>query len=155
MLLTLPQIEGKIREFTNIIYTPEEFIPTFGSSKQTGLAHIEIGSSHYNLIVCEDGKELSREAFYDADKLVLQVLEDISFSMACDRVFQDTNFVSFKERFLKVQGNIMAKIKFHNERTSKQDQVGTEDSSMLAAERRNILLKSQQNKTTSESKLSS
>ena len=95
MLLTLPQVEGKIREFAAIIHAPEEFIPTFGFSNETGLPHIEIDDRFYSLIVSENGVELTRETFDDPDELLFKVLHDISFSMACDRVFEDTNYQSF------------------------------------------------------------
>jgi len=157
MLLTLPQIEGKIREFTTIIYAPEEFIPTFGSSNQTGLPHIEIKDGHYTLIVCQSGEELSRESFDDPDQLVFKVLEDISFSMACDLVFEDTNDQNFRERFLYAQKNIISKINLdYNDKVApKQETLTTENNSALSESRKKILLKSNMNEKSLNSKLSS
>ena len=150
MLLTLPQIEGKIRELAAIIYAPEEFIPTFGFSNQTGLPHIEINDGHYTLIVCENGEELSREIFDDPDELLLKVLHDISFSMACDRVFEDTSDQNFRERLLYAQKNIISKIYLYHGDTikRKQETLSTENNSALSESRKNILVKSNIKKTS-------
>jgi len=63
MQLTLPQIEGKVREFTQIINAPEEFIPTFGYSKESGLPHVEIVNDTYCLIVSEGYIEITKKLF--------------------------------------------------------------------------------------------
>ena len=144
MILTLPQIEGKIRELTTIISAPEEFIPTFGSSNQSGLSHIEIDDGCYSLIVSEKSVELSRETFDNADELVFKVLQDISYSMACDLVFEGTDDQSFRERFLAAQKHLMSKIDLNYSDTikPKQEIVSTENNSALSESRKNILLKS-------------
>ena len=144
MLLTLLQIEGEIREIATIIHAPEEFIPTFGFSNETGLPHIEINDGHYTLIVCENGVELSRELFDDPDELLLKVLHDISFSMACDVVFEDTNDKNFRERFLDAQKNIISKIYlYHSDKVKrKQETLITENNIALSESRKNILIKS-------------
>ena len=150
MLLTLPQIEGKIRELAAVIYAPEEFIPTFGFSNQTGLPHIEIHSKHYSLIVCENGAELSREIFDDPDELILKVFHDISFSMACDLVYEGTNDQNFRERFLSAQKHLMSKINLNYGGTikRKQESLIPENISALSESRKNILLKSNIKKTS-------
>ncbi len=150
MLLTLLQIEDKIREFATIIYAPEEFIPTFGSSNQSGLPHIEIHDGCYSLVVSEKGFELLRETFDNADELVFKVLQDISYSMACDLVFEDTNDQNFRERFLIAQKNIISKINLYSSDTikMKQDTLSTENKIALSESRKNILVKSNINKTS-------
>ena len=150
MLLTLPQIEGKIRELAAIIDAPDEFIPTFGSSNQSGLSHIEIHSKHYALVVCENDKELSRETFDNADELVFKVLHDISFSMACDLVYEGTNDQNFRERFLSAQKHLMSKIHLYHIDTIKRKQeiVSAENHSALSESRKNILAKRNINKTS-------
>jgi len=144
MLLTLPQIEGKIRKFAAIIYAPEAYIPTFGSSDQSGLSHIEIHDGCYSLIVNEKGVELSRETFDNADELVFKVLQDISFSMACDLVFEATNDQNFSERLLSAQKNIISKIYLYysDQVKRKQETLITENNSALSESRKNILIKS-------------
>ena len=150
MLLTLLQIEDKIREFTDFIEAPEEFIPTFGMSVQDGLSHIEIQDGHYLLIVCEDEVELSIEIFDDPDELLFKVLHDISFSMACDSVFDITKYDSFKERFFQAQKNIITKINlFYMEKVKQQqDTLTKEDTKALSDTRKKILLKSKNSKKT-------
>ena len=154
MLLTLLQIEGRIRELAAIIYAPEEFIPTFGSSNQTGLPHIEIESKHYALIVCENDVELSRETFDNADELVFKVLQDISFSMASDLVYEDTNDQNFRERFLEAQKNILSKINRYPIDTEKmeQDTLTKKDTSALNESRKNILIQSKTKKKSLKTK---
>jgi len=144
MLLTLLQIEGKIREIATIIHAPEEYIPTFGSSNQSGLSHIEIDEGHYELIVFENGEQLSRELFDDPDELLLKVLHDISFSMASELVFEDRNDQDFRERFLEAQKNILSKIDRYamDTKKMKQDTLTTKDTSALNESRKNTLLKS-------------
>ena len=154
MLLTLLQIEGKIREFASIINAPEEFIPTFGSSNQTGLPHIEIKRKHYALVVSENDVELSRETFDNADELVFKVLQDISFSMACDLVSEDTNDQNFRERFLEAQKNIISKIYSYqsDEIEHNQEIASTENNSALSESRKNILIQSKTKKKSLKTK---
>ena len=153
MLLTLPQIEGKIREFAEIIFAPEEFIPTFGTSNQSGLPHIEIEDGCYKFVVCENGEELVREAFNDPDELLFKVLHDISFSMACDDVLEDADNQSFKERFFETQKNIISKINlFYIEKVKqRQDTITTEDTKELSDTRKKVLLKNKNSKKSSSS----
>ena len=154
MLLTLLQIEGRIRELAAIIYAPEEFIPTFGSSNQTGLPHIEIKRKHYALVVSENDVELSRETFDNADELVFKVLQDISFSMACDLVSEDTNDQNFRERFLEARKNILSKINRYPIDTEKmeQDTLTKKDTSALNESRKNILIQSKTKKKSLKTK---
>jgi len=128
MILTLPQIEGKIREFAAIIKAPEEFIPTFGVSTETGLPHIEIDERFYSLIVSEKGLEISRDTFEDPDELLFNVLHDISFSMASELVFEDGKTQNYRERFFQEQKNIISKINlFYMEKVKlTQDKLSTE-----------------------------
>ena len=144
MLLTLPKIEAEIREYAAIIDAPEEFIPTFGSSNQSGLSHIEIQDGRYFLIVCEKGDELSRESFDNADELVFKVLQDISYSMACDLDFDGTNDQNFRELFLDAQNSIMSRIyAYYSEKVKrKKETLITEDNTALSESRKKILLKS-------------
>jgi len=148
MILTLPQIEDKIREFAAIMNAPEEFIPTVGSSKQTGLPHIEITNGHYTFIVCEKGEELSRESFDNFDELVFKVVQDISFSMACERVFEDTNDQSYRERFFQVQKHILSKIDVYDTNTIKENIATTDDHTALSESRKSVLLKGKTNKAS-------
>lgn len=157
MILTLRQIEGKIREYAAIINAPEEFIPTFGSSDQTGLPHIEIEGKHYALVVCENDEELSREKFNNSDELLFKVLHDISFSMACDLVFEDMNDQNFRERFLSAQKNILSKINRYSidKEKMKHDTLTTNDTGALSKSRKKMLLKSNIKKSSLPTKGSS
>ena len=154
MLLTLPQIEGKIREYAAIIDAPEEFIPTFGSSNQSGLPHIEIHDGRYLFIVCQKGDELSRESFDNTDELVFKVLQDISYSMASDLDYEGTDTQNFRELFLDAQNNLMSKIYeyYSDEVKRKKKTLITEDNTALSASRKKILLKNNNKKKASPTK---
>lgn len=151
MLLTLPQIESKIREFADIIFAPDEFIPTFGTSNQSGLPHIEIEDGCYKFVVCENGEELVREAFHDPDELLFKVLHDISFSMACDGVLEEAGNQGFKEQFFQSQKNIISKINlFYIEKIKqRQDTITPVDTKELSDTRKKVLLKNNVSKKSS------
>jgi len=110
MQLTLPQIEGKVREFASIINAPEDFIPTFGYSKNSGLPHIEISDEYYHLIVLEKGERISEKSTKDPDELLFMIMHTITLSMACERMVNDTNYQSFRMLLFQAQKNIISKI---------------------------------------------
>lgn len=110
MQLTLPQIEGKVREFTHIIHAPEDLIPTFGFSNESGLPHIEIYNDNYYLVVSENGTQISNKSTKDPDELLFMIMHTITLSMACERIFNDTNYQSLRNRLFQLQKSIMSKI---------------------------------------------
>ena len=110
MQLTLPQIEDKVREFTHIIHAPEDLIPTFGFSKESGLPHVEIYNDNYFLVVSENGNEISKKSTKDPDELLFMIMHTITLSMACERIFSDTNYRSLRMRLFQAQKNIISKI---------------------------------------------
>ncbi len=110
MQLTLPQIEGKVREFAQVMFAPEDLIPTFGYSKESGLPHVEISDQKYHLVVSENGKQVSRESTEDPDELLFLIMHTISLSMACERMQSQTNYESFRMRLFQAQKNIISKI---------------------------------------------
>ncbi len=110
MQLTLPQIEGKVREFAYVITAPEDFIPTFGYSKESGLPHIEIYNETYYLVVSEKGNQISKKSTKDPDEILFMIMHTITMSMACERIANNINYESCRKRFFQVQKNIMSKI---------------------------------------------
>ena len=110
MELTLPQIEGKVREFAQVIFAPQDLIPTFGYSKESGLPHVEISNEMYHLVVSENGKQISKESTEDADELLFMIIHTISLSMACERVESHSNYESLRMRLFQAQKNIISKI---------------------------------------------
>ena len=110
MQLTLLQIEHKVREFTHIIHAPEDLIPTFGFSNESGLPHIEIYNDAYYLVVSENGTQISNKSTKDPDELLFMILHTITLSMACERIFNDTNYQSLRKRLFQLQKNIISKI---------------------------------------------
>jgi hypothetical protein len=128
MQLTLPQIEVKVREFTDIINAPEDLIPTFGYSKESGLPHVEIYDDTYHLVVSEGGKQVSKKSTKDPDELLFMLMHTITLSMACERIFIDTNYQSLRLRLFQVQKNIISKINlsYTNKIKIKQDTMQNE-----------------------------
>ncbi len=110
MELTLPQIEGKVREFATIMHAPLDLIPTFGYSKESGLPHVEISDRKYHLVVSENGQQISRETTEDPDELLFMIMHTISLSMACERIESHTNYESLRMRLFQAQKNIISKI---------------------------------------------
>ena len=110
MQLTLLQIEGKVREFTHIIHTPEDLIPTFGFSNDSGLPHVEIYNDTYYLIVSENGTQISNKSTKDPEELLFMIMHTITLSMACEHIFNDTNYQSLRKRLFQLQKSIMSKI---------------------------------------------
>ena len=110
MILQLHQLECKVRQYTSIIHAPEEYIPTFGYSKNSGLPHIEFKNEAYYFIVLENKKELSKKMTSDPDELLFLIMNNISLSMASDRVFKDSKIKSLKKRLFQAQENILSKI---------------------------------------------
>jgi len=110
MQLTLPQIEGKVREFSSIIDAPEDYIPTFGYSRESGLPHVEIFKESYYLMVSENGNLISEKSTKDPDELLFMIMHSITLSMACERMVNDTNYQSYRMRLFQAQKNIISKI---------------------------------------------
>ena len=119
MQLTLQQIEGKVREFAHIINAPQDFIPTFGYSNESGLPHIEIQNDTYYLVVSENGQQVSKKNTKDPDELLFMIIDTITLSMACERMKSDTNYESLIMRLFQAQKNIISKINLSYMRKTK------------------------------------
>ncbi len=110
MKLTLPQIEGKVREFAQIMHAPQDLIPTFGYSIESGLPHVEISNQKYHLVVSENGQQISRESTEDPDELLFLIMHSISLSMACEHMESHSHYESLRMRLFQAQKNIISKI---------------------------------------------
>jgi len=85
MQLTLLQIEGKVREFAAIINAPEEFIPTFGYSNESGLPHVEVYNDSYTN---DTNYQSLRMRLFQAQKNIISKI-NLSY-MSKIKVKQDT-----------------------------------------------------------------
>src|SRR5690242_7624190 len=76
---TLNSIRHDVDRLAAIISAPSEYLPTYGSSEQSGLPHIELtsdGLMHW--VVCERGSEVTRRTTGDDDELLYWVFESVT-----------------------------------------------------------------------------
>jgi hypothetical protein len=57
-------------------------LPTYGSSDQTGRAHIEVDARGYHYVVQERGEEFQRRTTQDVDVLLYWIFDVATFSLA-------------------------------------------------------------------------
>jgi hypothetical protein len=84
-LLTLPEIETRVRELARQVSAPERLLPTFGHSEDGARPHVEVdrdGRLHY--VVVERGSELERRTTLELDDLLWQIFQYVTFSMASE-----------------------------------------------------------------------
>jgi len=84
-LLTLLEIENRVRDLARQVGAPDPILPTFGDSKDGARPHVEVdrvGRLHY--VVVERGEELERNTTLELDELLWQIFQHVTFSMACE-----------------------------------------------------------------------
>ena len=72
----------KIKILGKIIDAPEKLLDGFEKRNQYAQPYIEAKFPFYYLITSENGKEMKRQQFKDADTLLYIVFEKITFDMA-------------------------------------------------------------------------
>lgn len=81
-----------------------ESFPTYGYTEDSARPHIEADARGYHFVVVERGQELSRVTTGDLDKLLYQVFQTITFSLACSYELkhrietQDSRRLSFRRQ---------------------------------------------------------
>ncbi len=81
MMATLEDTRSKIVDVAGKLSVPEQMLPTFGFSEQTGRPHIEVSESGYQYVVCERGSEFERTTYVVFEELLFKVLSDATFWM--------------------------------------------------------------------------
>lgn len=81
-MLNITELKRKIERLSGQINVPENLMPTFGSSREDGTAHIEIHGSNYYYIVSERGSKVVNRETSDLKRLLYWVFDDITFYMA-------------------------------------------------------------------------
>jgi hypothetical protein len=108
---TLSELKKQVEELTKKIDVPKHSIPTFYSSEQSGLPHIEIRGLEYHFVVCERGSEHSRKTTTDKNELLFWIFDGITFSMACtEEVKNRRENEDFRVQLFQIQEDLIAKI---------------------------------------------
>lgn len=79
--LALPAVKEIVDTLARMIGAPDDTLPTYGVSEQSGRPHIEV-SQVYHYAVAERGKEFSRKFTAELDLLLYWVFADITSQMA-------------------------------------------------------------------------
>jgi len=82
-LTSLNSIKARVNELAKTVDAPTEYLPTYGTSQQTGMPHIEVDHLYY-WVVCERGSELERRSTNDLDELLYWIFSSVTFTMATD-----------------------------------------------------------------------
>jgi hypothetical protein len=83
MILTLSEIKPMVDQLAERIGAPQNSLPTYGYSTQTGCPHIEVDSRGYHYVVAERGNEFMRHTTLDLDELLYDIFQSVTFGIAC------------------------------------------------------------------------
>ena len=84
-MLSLFEIEQKVKKLTSKIHVPARAIPTYGGlSKDDGTPHIEVGEFAYYYICSDHGVKSVDKETSDLDTLLYWIIKDITWSAALD-----------------------------------------------------------------------
>ena len=78
----LEDARRRMLQLAGILGAPPELLPTFGSSEHTGRPHVEADGLSYHYVVCERGKEYSRQTMEDLEGLLYWALRDAASTIA-------------------------------------------------------------------------
>jgi hypothetical protein len=81
-MLSIGEIEQKIKQLANQIHAPDDLLPTFGYSNYDGTPHIEVNNVAYYYIVIERSIKITDLQTFELDTLLYWVFDSITFSMA-------------------------------------------------------------------------
>jgi hypothetical protein len=104
----LEYIQKQVGRIANAIGVPEEVLPTFGTSEQSGRPHIEVTGDLFHYVICESGRELERSTTASVDDLMYLVFRGATFDMAM--LFETTHQTpgeDFRRQILNSQGKLL------------------------------------------------
>ncbi|MDB5294375.1 MAG: hypothetical protein JWO31_358 [Phycisphaerales bacterium] len=81
-VLTLADVSLRVRQHALNLAVPDGLMPTYGTSRDGALPHVEVDGRGYHYVVVERGRELQRVTTPDIDELLYCVFESITFSLA-------------------------------------------------------------------------
>ena len=77
----LDGIEHRVRQLAAGLVGAVEFLPSFGTSRQDGMPHVEVSDAYF-FVVCERGSELERRRTEDFNELLFWIFSSVTFSLA-------------------------------------------------------------------------
>ncbi|MEO7359019.1 MAG: Imm63 family immunity protein [Gemmatimonadaceae bacterium] len=81
-ILTLAELEHRVKVLgVGIGATPND-LPTFGYSRDGGYPHVEVDAHHYHYITVERGQELTHIITDDLDELLWHVFQNVAATLA-------------------------------------------------------------------------
>jgi hypothetical protein len=82
----IPRLRNRISELARSIEAPDQVLPTFGYSEDTGRPHIEVDGVAFHHVVVDRGREYGRFSTSSVDDLLYRVFRDATFSMAATQL---------------------------------------------------------------------
>jgi hypothetical protein len=83
MYLTLSEVKELIDHLAEKIDAPQNNLPTYGYSEQSGRWEVIVDTEGYQLVAFERGKELERYITSDIDELLYKIFDGVTFWLAC------------------------------------------------------------------------
>jgi hypothetical protein len=83
MYLTLTEVKELIDQLAEKINAPQNSLPTYGYSEQSGRWEVIVDAEGYQLVAFERGKELERYITSDIDELLYKIFDGVTFWLAC------------------------------------------------------------------------
>jgi hypothetical protein len=80
----LDAIRRRIQSIGRAIDAPDEYLPTYGSSRDFARPHIEVDERGYHYVVVERGRELERRTFGSIEDLLYEVFRHVCSTLAAD-----------------------------------------------------------------------
>jgi hypothetical protein len=79
---TLKEIKSQVKKMAKLICASEQILPTYGTSKDFAIPHVDVFYGQYHYIVVERGVELEHKSTADLDELLFWVFDDVTFHLA-------------------------------------------------------------------------
>jgi hypothetical protein len=105
MYLTLSEVKELIDQLAEKIDAPQNSLPTYGYSEQSGRWEVIVDAEGYQLVAFERGKELERYITSDIDELLYKIFDGVTFWLACKYELahriqeQDSRRILFQHQF--------------------------------------------------------
>src|SRR5688572_4009168 len=80
--LKLSEIKAMVNRLAAKIGAPQNTLPTYGRSEQTGRPHIEVDSRGYHYVIAERGQEFERYTTSDIDECLYKIFADVTFELS-------------------------------------------------------------------------
>ena len=82
--MTLSALEAVVSALGKLIDAPLYMLPTFGRNEDAARPEIRVDEKGYHFVIIERGQQLEHLVFDKLEEILFQILEGITFSMACN-----------------------------------------------------------------------